>query len=226
MKTDEQLQQSVLEELRADPSIAAPAIGVEARDGIITLAGHVESYAQKLAAEAAAQRVAGVRGVVMEIDVALPHSSRRADAELAQAARHALDWNISVPKDAVKISVNGGWIKLSGEVDWAYQRAAAVGSVRDLLGITGIDDGIRLRQRPIDPDNLKKRIREALHRQAQQDARAIGVEVSGSTVTLSGVVDSHSERVTARNAAWSALGVRQVVDNICVAGADASYLGV
>jgi len=226
MKPDVQLQQLVLDELRANPSTTAAAIGVEVSNGIVTLAGQVENLAQKLSAECVAQRVAGVRGVVVEIDVTLPGSSRRSDAELAQAAIHALDWNASVPKGAVIVSVDKAWITLSGEVDRAYQRAAALGAIHTLIGVAGVRNKISLRAQPVDPHSVRKRILEAMHRQAKHDADAISVEVDGTTVTLAGVVDSHSERVAARNAAWTAHGVRHVVDRIDVAGSETPFLGV
>jgi osmotically-inducible protein OsmY len=127
MKTDRQLQQDVMDELKWEPSVEAAAVGVEVKDGIVTLAGHVDSYAQKIAAEHAAQRVFGVKGVVMEIDIALPGSSKLKDADLARNASHALEWKASVPKNAIKISVQDGWVTLTGKVYWAYQRWAAVG---------------------------------------------------------------------------------------------------
>ena len=97
MKTDRQLQQDVIEELLWEPSVQATTIGVEVKDGIVTLVGHVETLEQQLAAERAAQRVAGVKGIVVEIDVVLPGSGKRLDAEIAQAAIRALEWNSSVP---------------------------------------------------------------------------------------------------------------------------------
>lgn len=217
MKTDAQLRQDVLDELKWDPIVQACAIGAEAKDGIVTLAGQVDTFAQKDAAERAAQRVVGTRGIVVEVIVAPTGSARRKDADLAQAAMHALDWNAAVPKDAITVVVDNGWLTLSGEVDWAYQRAAAVGAVRNLVGVTGIDNRIALHPHPIEPGNVRERITSALHRQAQLDANSINIDVEDDTVTLSGVVDSWSERMAVRNAAWSARGVQQVIDNLSVA---------
>ena len=216
MKTDNQLQQDVLDELKWEPEVEASRIGVEAKGGIVTLAGHVDTFAQKWAAECAAQRVAGVKGVVVEIDVALPGAHQRRDEELVRAANHALDWHSSVPKDAIKVIVESGYVTLTGEVDWAFQRAAAVGAIRNLVGVLGVSDQISLKSRPATAAAVKKQINAALHRQAQHEAKAIKVAVSGSSVTLSGVVDSWLQRAAAKHAAWAAPGVQTVVDNISV----------
>jgi len=217
MKTDSQLQQDVLDELKWEPAVEASTIGVEATDGVVTLAGHVASFAEKWAAEAAAQRVAGVKGVVVEIDVRLPDSHKRSDAELVQAAASALEWNSSVPKGAVKIGVSHGVIELSGDVDWAFQRTAAVSAVRNLIGVRTVVDQIAIRPHPINSRGVRRKIQAALHRQAQIDANAITIDVDGNNITLGGVVDSWSEKMAARNAAWSAPGVQSVVDNLSVA---------
>lgn len=217
MKTDNQLQQDVLDELKWEPEVEASRIGVEAKDGIVTLAGHVDSFAQKWAAECAAQRVAGVTGVIVEIDVALPGSHKRKDEELVRAANHALAWHSNVPKDAIKVIVEGGYVTLTGEVDWAFQRAAAVAAIRNLVGVLGVSDQISLKPRPVAAAMVKKQIHAALHRQAQYEANAIKVAISGNNVTLSGVVDSWLQRAAARNAAWSAPGVQKVIDNLSIA---------
>lgn len=228
MKDDARLQQGVLDELNWDPGVQANAIGVEVSNGVVTLAGHVENLGQKRAAELAAQRVAGIKGIVVEIDVMLPAAHARKDEDLARAALHALDWNASVPKDAITVCVDNGWVTLIGEVDRAYQRAAALGAIRNLIGVAGISNEITLHAHPLQPDRVRKQILAALHRQAQLDADAVGVAVDGHSVILSGVVDSWSERLAAREAAWSARGVQQVIDNIEVAGASdtAAALGV
>ena len=216
MKTDRQLQQDVIDELQWEPAVEASAIGVEVKEGIVTLAGHVRSYAEKVAAEHAAQRVYGVKGVAMEIDIALPGSSKLKDADLALNARHALDWNISVPENAINIAVQDGWIKLTGKVDWAYQRWAAVGAVRDLIGVMGVNDQITISQHA-EPRDIKTKIEAALQRHAHKETKSIDVGVDGHRVTLSGVVDSWAERNAARTAAWAAPGVNEVIDHLRVA---------
>lgn len=215
MKTDRQLQQDVMDELKWEPSVEATAIGVEVKDGIVTLAGHVDSYAQKVAAEHTAQRVSGVKGVVMEIDIALPGSNKLKDADLARNARHALEWNASVPKGAIKISVQNGWVTLTGEVNWAYQRWAAVGAVRDLIGVAGVNNQIAIKPQ-VAPRDVKSKIQAALQRHAHEESNEIDIGVVGDSVTLSGVVDSWAERDAARIAAWAAPGVKNVIDNLRV----------
>jgi osmotically-inducible protein OsmY len=217
MKTDLQLQKDVMEELKWEPAIEASTIGVEAKDGVVTLAGHVQSYSQKWAAERAAQRINGVKGVVVEIDVALPGSSKRSDADLVKAASTALEWNSCVPNGEVNILVENGIVTLSGEVDWAFQRTAAVAAVRHLIGVRGVNDHIALKLHVINVRDVKRKIQAAIHRQAQLDANAISIDVEGSNVTLTGTVDSWNERVAARNAVWAAPGVQNVVDNLSVA---------
>jgi osmotically-inducible protein OsmY len=216
MKTDRQLQQDVIEELLWEPSVEATTIGVEVKDGIVTLAGHVETLEQQLAAERAAQRVAGVKGIVVEIDVVLPGSGKRPDAEIAEAAIRALEWNSSVPGDAIKITVQDGWVTLTGEVDWAFQRWAAIATVRSLIGVVAVSDEILIKPQ-IQPRDVKVKIEAALQRHAHRETKAINVDVAGDSVTLSGVVDSWAEREAAHTAAWAAPGVKSVVDNILVA---------
>ena len=216
MSNDRQLQQDVIAELSWDAAVNASRIGVEAKNGIITLSGHVESYAQKWAAERAAQRVSGVKGVAVEMDVVLPGSSQRTDADIASAARNALEWNTLIPRDAVAVMVEDGHITLSGDVEWAYVRTAAESSVRGLLGVKGVNNLIRIRPQ-IKPSDVKTKIEAALQRRAHLDARSISVDVDKGTVTLVGTVDSLSERVTVENAVWNAPGVQKVVDNLIVA---------
>lgn len=216
MKTNRQLQQDVIDELRWEPAVEASSIGVETKDGVVTLAGHVDSYAQKWAAEKAAQRVAGVKGVVDEIDVTLPDTSKRSDADIVRAAGGALEWSSVVPKNAVKIVVDDGIVTLSGEVDWAFQRSAAVSAVRNLIGVRAVNDQIVLKLNRASVRDIKRNIHSALHRQAQLDADAITVAVDGGSVILGGSVDSWAERMAARNAAWAAPGVRDVVDNLMI----------
>jgi osmotically-inducible protein OsmY len=216
MKTDTQLQQDVIAELKWEPSVNAAQIGVEVKDGIVTLAGHVNSYAEKWNAERAAQRVWGVKALAIEMDVTLPGSSKRNDADIARSAENVLEWTASLPKDCVKIMVENGWITLSGEVDWEYQRQAAVRAVRYLIGVTGVSDQITIKAK-VASSAVKSDIEAALKRRAIDDAQNIAVEVRGTDVTLTGKVHSWSERELAEHAAWSTPGVRKVVDLITVA---------
>ncbi|MGA9342398.1 MAG: BON domain-containing protein [Rhodanobacteraceae bacterium] len=215
-KTDRQLQLDVMAELDWDPSIDAARVGVEVHNGIVTLSGQIDSYAEKWAAEIAAQRVTGVKGLVMDLTVILPGSAIRTDEDVARQAKSALDWSISVPKDAVKVRVEDGWVTLTGQVDWAYARDTAAMCVRGLVGIKGVINNVHVRPRATAKD-VKTTIEAALQRRAHFDTKAITVDVDGSTVILSGVVDSLGERHTVENAVWNAPGVSSVVDKLAIA---------
>jgi len=215
MKTDAEVQQDVLAELRWEPSVNAAHIGVEVGDGIVTLVGHVNSYAEKCAVEHAALRVSGVKALAVELDVKLSGSNVRNDADIAHAADNALQWVTHLPKDAVKVMVEGGRLTLSGDVDWEYQRQAAIGAVRDLIGVTAVSDQIAIKPK-VSMSAVKADIEAALKRRAQTDAQNISVEVVGAEVKLTGTVHSWSERELAKHSAWGTPGVKNVVDNISV----------
>jgi osmotically-inducible protein OsmY len=211
MKTDIQVQQDVLAELKWEPSINAADIGVEVKDGIVTLAGHVSSYAEKWDAERVAQRVSGVRALAVEMDVTLPGASKRNDVDIARAAENVMEWMTYSPKERIKIKVEGGWLTLSGEVEWDYQRRAVNAGVRHLLGVRGVSDLITLIPQ-VSLNAVQASIESALRRSAS--VHAISVEVLGDQVTLSGPIHSWNERSLAERAAWSAPGVRAVIDDM------------
>ena len=215
MKTDNQLKQDVIAELGWEPSVNAAQIGVEVKDGIVTLAGHVDSFAEKWNAETAAQRVSGVKALAIELEVTLPGSSRRTDADIARTASNVLEWTTYLPKDAVKVMVENGWITLKGEVEWEYKKREAVYAVRYLMGVTGVSDQITIKP-SISTSAVKSDIEAALNRRAASDGQNISVEVDGGTVTLSGSVENWSDRELASNTAWSTPGVHNVYDNISV----------
>ncbi|RXF73206.1 BON domain-containing protein [Hansschlegelia zhihuaiae] len=213
--SDAGLKSLVEEELEFEPVVNAAHIGVAVREGVVTLTGHVASYAEKVAAEKAAQRVRGVRAIAEEIEVRYPYDGKRSDDEIAKRAIKVLDWNTMVPA-AVKVKVERGWITLSGTVDWQYQREAAESSVRKLDGVVGVSNTIALTDRP-KADDVKKKIEDALKRNAALDAAAIHVTVTNDKVSLSGRVHSWQERRIAEQAAWSAAGVKSVDDTISIA---------
>ena len=213
MKTDTQLQSDVIAELKWEPSINAEQIGVEVKEGIVTLAGHVDSYAEKIGAERAAMRVSGLKALAVEMDVKLPGFSARTDSDIARSVDNVLQWTTYLPKDTVKIKVEGGFVTLSGEVNWEYQRQTAVGAVRYLMGVKGVNDQLIIRPKLSAPV-VKADIEAALKRRAQRDANEISVSVQGTDVTLTGKVHSWSERELATHTAWGSPGVRSVVDNI------------
>lgn len=215
MKTDAQLQQDVLAELKWEPSINAAQISVEVKDGVVTLAGHVGSFAEKWDAGRAAQRVSGVNALAVEIEVLLPGPSQRSDAEIARSAKEVLQWTTYLPKDAIKIMVENGWVTLSGEVTWEYQRQAAVKALRYLMGVTGVSDETSIKPK-VTFSAVKADIEAALKRRAKDNAQKILVEVVGADVTLSGTVNSLAERELARHSAWNTPGVQSVKDNLKV----------
>lgn len=200
MKTDSQLQHDVLAELKWEPSINAAEIGVEVKNGVVTLAGHVDRYADKWNAERAAQRVAGVQALAFEIDVKLADTGKRNDTDIATSAHAALEWTSFLPKDAVKVKVANAWVTLTGEVDWEYQREAAADSVRFISGVLGVSDEIIITSKA-SADVVKADIEAALKRRAIADAKKITVQVSGGDVTLTGAVHSWSERDLATHSA-------------------------
>jgi osmotically-inducible protein OsmY len=216
MKTDNILRRDVERELEWEPSVDERRIGVSVVDGVVTLTGEVESYGQKWKAERAVERVAGVRGIANELEV---HSVvARTDSDIARAAADALKWNVMVPSDRVKVKVDDGWVRLTGEVNWDYQRRAAERAVRDLPGVRGISNLISVKPR-IEPKDVKERIEETFKREAVLDANKIKVEVSGGEVTLRGTVRSWVERHEAEKAAWAAPGVTAVRNYITVEAA-------
>lgn len=215
MKSDANLQQDVLAELKWAPAVNASQIGVEVKDGIVTLAGNVDSFAEKWHAEEAAQRVAGVKALAVELDVSLPGSSDRKDADIARSAENALQWLTSISNGAIKVMVENGWITLSGEVEWEYQRQIATGAVRYLMGVKGVSDQILIKP-CVSAMAVKADIEAALKRRAVGDAQKIMVNIKGNDVTLSGTVHSWSERELASQSAWNSPGVRNVIDDITI----------
>jgi len=213
MKTDAQVQHDVAEELHWEPSVNAAGIGVEVKNGVVTLAGHVDSYAEKRNAERAAQRVTGVTALAIDIQVKLPDSNKRTDGEIAGSVKNILEWSTHLPNDTVKVMVEGGFITLSGEVNWEYQRKSAGDIVRNLLGVTGVSNQIAIRP-AVSMVAIKSDIEAALKRRAKRDAQGISVEVRGTDVTLTGTVHSWAERELAKHSAWSTPGVLNVVDNM------------
>ena len=213
MKTDSQLQQDVMAELKWEPAVHAAQIGVEVKDGVVTLAGEVSSYAEKWKAERAAQRVNGVKALAVEMQVKLSEFGERTDADIAESVKNILGWTSSLPTNAVKVLVEGGWLTLSGEVEWQYQRQDAADCVRYLSGVTGISNQIAIKP-SLSAKVVKSDIEAALKRRAAADAQTIAVEVKGADVTLTGTVHSWAERDLATRSAWGSAGVRNVVDKL------------
>jgi osmotically-inducible protein OsmY len=214
MTDDKQLKQAVLDELKWEPSVNSAHIGVTAKDGVVTLMGHVESYWEKSAAEKAARRVKDVKAVAEEMEVRLPFSVKHGDEEIASSAVDRLKWDGSVPKDAVKVSVEKGWVTLTGEVDWHYQQDAATDDVRGLWGVVGVSNQMTIKPKP-DTSKIRENILVALDR-SWFDPATINVSAQGGKVTLTGKVETWYEHDEAASAAWAAPGTTSVVNDLAI----------
>lgn len=212
---DKQLRQDIIDELEYEPSIDARNIGVAVSDRVVTLTGHVSTYAERLAAERAVRRVSGVRAIAEEIEVRHPNDQKPADNEIAKRVADVLEWDSQVPRDTIQIKVQNGWVTLTGEVDWQYQRKAAEDDVRKLSGVTGVGNQISIKP-GVDIPDIKSRIEQALKRSAEIEAKAIRVSVQDGKVTLEGRVHNWYERDAVETAAWSAPGVNSVEDRLIV----------
>ena len=215
MKTDTELQRDVMDELKWEPTIKAAEIGVGVKDGVVTLSGYVDSYYKKLAAERAAARVLGVRAVAEAIQIRLPGSLKRSDEDIARAAANALEWNVALPRDRVKVQVQDGAVALSGEVDWGYQKFVAEVAVRYLMGVVSVSNRITIKP-TVEPQDVKGQVENAFRRNALLDARRITIETHGGWVILRGSVRNWAERAEAQWAAFAAPGVSEVENNIII----------
>jgi osmotically-inducible protein OsmY len=213
---DKQLRQNVIDELDFDPSIDAADIGVAVEAGVVTLSGHVPTFSQKSAAENAVWRVKGVKAIAENIEVRFHNDKKDADDQIAMRAVSVLNWDTAVPRDAIRVKVQDGWVSLDGEVKWQFQRQAAEADVRKLSGVIGVSNRITIQQTVQTPD-LRKRIEDALVRSAKVEARHISINVlSNGAVKLDGKVDNWDERRAVERAVWSAPGVYEVDDRITI----------
>ena len=212
-RTDEEIQRDVLSELKWDARIQPNEIGVSVKDGIVTLTGWVDSYLKKWTAEDVAHRVNGVKAVANDLEIKL--ATERTDADIAAAAIRAIEWDAFVPSDKVQVTVSKGWITLRGEVEWQYQKEDAERVVRRLAGVKGVTNLITVKPRTTASD-LKRKIEDALVRNAEIDADRITVEVQGSQAILKGIVKSWAEKEEAERVAWSAPGILSVDNRITI----------
>lgn len=216
MTSDKNLHQSVVEALEWEPSIRHNDIATAVRDGVVTLSGFVDSYAEKVKAERLVERLNGVRAVADELKVKVPTSMQRSDTDIAHEVVRAFRWNTQVPDERVKAKVENGWVTLEGDVEWFYQTTAAQAAVRYLTGVRGVTNLLRVKPPKVSTFEVSQKIRNALRRTAEFDADRITVEALDGHVTLKGHVRSYAERRDAEYAAWSAPGVTEVDDRIIV----------
>ncbi len=215
MSSDNHIQRAVIDALHWEPSVTAAHIGVAANSGVVTLTGHVLSYAEKRAAEAAAWDVKGVKAVAEELEVRLPVETRRSDEEIAAAAINRIAWDVSIPRDKARVRVEKGWITLSGEVEWHFQKKAAEQDISRLFGVKGVSNQITIKPR-VDVANISDDIVHALHRSWFFDPTTVTVSAEGSKVRLSGSVHSPHDRQLAAVTAWSSPNVTAVENDIAI----------
>ncbi len=216
MSHDNELKSAVLAELKWEPSVEASHIGVTAKNGVITLMGHVGSFVEKQAAETATSRVKGVKAIAEEIEVRLPSNITHDDEAIAAAAVSRIAWNSSIPKDMIKVKVEKGWVTLSGMVEWNYQKTSAMQDLRWLSGVVGLSNEIKIKPR-VNATNISTDINHALNRSwFNEDPRTVFVSADGGKVKLTGTVDSWFDRQTAEDTAWAAPGATSVENDIRV----------
>lgn len=215
MIRDDELRHDVIKELEWEPSVEAAHIGVACRDGIVTLSGHVRSYAEKAAAERAVRRVRGVNAIAMEIDIHLPTDKKTADDEIASRAIKMLHWDAVVPDERIKVEVEHGIVTLTGTVPWQYQKIEAESDIRKLTGVRGVVNSIMVRPE-VRPQDVRGEIHKAFLRNAELDASSVTIGILDGKVVLGGKVNSWIEREIAERAAWSAPGVAAVEDHIVI----------
>ncbi|MFP8892833.1 MULTISPECIES: BON domain-containing protein [Chryseobacterium] len=212
MKTNEQLQQDVQDAIKWEPLLHPAEIGVTAADGVVSLTGTVDSFSKKKQAENAARNVAGVKVLVENIQVKLPDSKVKTDAEIGAEIISAFTSNVIIPQDKIKVKVENGWVDLDGELPWDYQREITENAIQFLPGIKGIFNNITINPDTDDTVN-KKKVEEALKRSAV-DEREITVSVSDTTVTLTGTVHSWQQKEEAGRIAWKTPGIKHLKNKL------------
>ncbi|WNH13090.1 BON domain-containing protein [Thalassobellus suaedae] len=214
MRTDAQIKQDILDQLEFQPNIEETKIGVVVKDGVALLTGSVFSYASKIAIVKAIKKVAGVKGIAEGIKIGYMSNLNKTDTEIANSAIKAIEWHTSIPNNKIIIEVDNGWITLSGELEWAYQKDAARRTVEYLSGVKGVTNHITFKQTSIHPKDIKKKITKAFERSAMIDALGIAVETTDHAVKLTGKVRSIAEKEAAQKAAFNAPGVYAVQNEL------------
>jgi VCBS repeat-containing protein len=215
MKSDVQIQQDVMEELKWEPFLNASDIGVSVKNGIVTLSGQVDAYSKKIAAEKSAKNVTGVKAIAEDIQIGVSPTHDKTDTEIAEAVLNALKWHTAVQDEKIKIKVEDGNVRLDGEVEWEYQRSNAKTAIENLSGVKSVINFITVKAKVLAAD-VKEKIMDAFHRSATIDAACIKPEITGNKVTLLGKVRSVSEKEDAESAAWNAPGVTTVENKLLV----------
>jgi osmotically-inducible protein OsmY len=216
MMNELKLRDDILDELAYEPIVDPAHIGVTADQNVVTLTGHVGSYAQKLAALSAVRRVKGVHGIADEIEVRAPSGAKMSDDEIASRAINVLSWDSVVPSEAIQVTVRDGLVTLTGKVHWYYQKSSAERDVRNLSGVRSMVNNIEVEPHA-KADNVKKNIEAALTRHAEIEAKDIRVTVrDDDEVLLEGKVRNWDEKFAVENAAWSAPGVKNVRDRLTI----------
>jgi len=215
MRSDSEIEHDVREELKWDPDLDAEDIAVTVKDGVVTLAGFTKSYSDRLEAESAAKRVAGVHAVANDIEVRLPSIDQRPDPDIARDVIANLKAQLPLSHDSIKVVVKDGWLTLEGEVEWQYQRTTAENAARHVRGVKGVTNIISVKPK-VEAADIQRKILDAFKRNAEVDANRITIETHGSEVILKGTVRSWIERQEAERVAWSAPGITFVDDRIVV----------
>jgi osmotically-inducible protein OsmY len=215
MKSNEDLQRDVQNAIKWEPLLHAAEIGVTAIDGVVTLTGTVDSYAKKYEAEEAAKKVYGLKALVEKIEIKFSSTWKKDDTEIATEILNVLKSEWEIPNDDIIVKVENGWVRLDGEVQWNYQREAAKKVVKQLSGVLGVTNDIKLSAETHDAIE-KKDIQDALTRNWSISEQDIDVKVLGNKVTLNGTVDSYYQRDEAGRIAWNAPGVISVDNELVV----------
>ncbi len=215
MKSDVDFEKEILDELAWDSRIPDCDIVVRVCNGVATLTGHLDTYAEKIAVKSAVEKVLGLHTLILNVSVTPPKIHQRTDTEIAAAIEHVFSWSTPVSREKVRITVNDGWINLSGELDWNFERRAVEKLIRPLKGVVGITNNISLKSHVI-PQSISNRIKETLHKQVSQKAPNIDIYVDGSIITLRGQVQSLAEKNAMEGTTWSAPGVSKVNSQLTI----------